>query len=107
MILYRAISDAEKEDLRIYQKFRTQINTLEAKQFFCSETAMLEYIQAASIRQFMPPYTYTVSVFIEDHCFENLTYEQQVLDGHEAISIDSSHLYNFNECVNFIKVHAI
>jgi hypothetical protein len=107
MILYRAISDAEKKDLGIDQKFRTQLNTLEAKQFFCSETAVLEYIQASSIRQFIPPYTYTVSVFIDDHCFENLTYEQQVLDGHEAISIDSSHLYNFNKCVNFIEVYAI
>jgi len=85
MILYRAISDAEKEDLGIDQKF----------------------IQLASIRQFIPPYTYTVSVFIDDHCFENLTYEQQVLDGHEAISIESNHLYNFNKCVNFIEVYAI
>lgn len=107
MILYRAISDAEKEDLGIDQKFRTQINTLEAKQFFRSEIAVWEYIQLASIRQFIPPYTHTISVFIDDHCFENLTYEQQVLDGHEAISIESNHLYNFNKCVNFIEVYVI
>ncbi|MBW0161756.1 MAG: hypothetical protein HYI21_06870 [Sediminibacterium sp. Gen4] len=107
MILYRAISDAEKEDLGIDQKFRTQINTLEAKQFFRSEIAVREYIQLASIRQFIPPYTHTISVFIDDHCFENLTYEQQVLDGHEAISIESNHLYNFNKCVNFIEVYVI
>ncbi len=77
MIVYRAISAAENEDSGLDQKFRTQINTLEAKQFFCSETAVLEYIQSTFIRQFIPPYTYTVSVFIDDHCFENLIYSNK------------------------------
>lgn len=47
MVLYRAVSTAEKDDIQNHKQFRTQINTLEAKQFFCNETAVVEYIIAS------------------------------------------------------------
>jgi len=107
MVLYRAVSTAEKDDIQTHNHFRTQINTLEAKQFFSTETAVLEYIVASIKRSFIPPYTYLLTVSIDDQCFLHVTHTRQELDGHDAISIDQQHLAHFNKFVTFIVSNVI
>lgn len=69
MVLYRAVSTAEKDDIQIHKQFRTQINTLEANQFFCNEIAVREYVVASVKRNFVPPYTYILTVSVDDQFF--------------------------------------
>lgn len=107
MVLYRAVSTAEKDDIETLKYFRTQINTLEAKQFFSSETGVVEYVIASVKRRFIPPYTHILSVSIDDQCYLHVTHQQQELDGHEAISIDQQHLPHFNKFVTFMEVNVI
>ena len=45
--LYRAISQQEKDDYDSQQIFRTGRNTLEAKQFFKSRTAVKEFVDSS------------------------------------------------------------
>jgi hypothetical protein len=107
MVLYRAVSDAEQEDIKTHNHFRIQLNTLEAKQFFFTEHAVQEYIAFAIFREFIPPYTYILTVSIDDQCFEHVTHDRQELDGHDAISIDKEHLQHFNEFISFVEVYVI
>ncbi|TDO28775.1 hypothetical protein [Sediminibacterium goheungense] len=107
MVLYRAVSTAEKDDIQIHKQFRTQINTLEAKQFFSSEVAVSEYVAASVKRNFIPPYTYILTVSINEQCFLHVTHNRQELDGHDAISIDQQHLSLFNKFVIFIEPNVI
>ena len=107
MVLYRAVSTAEKEDIQTHKHFRTQINTLEAKQFFSSESAVVEYVIASFKRRFIPPYTHILSVSIDDQCFQHVTHNRQELDGHDAINIYQQHLPHFNKFVTFIEVNVI
>ncbi len=107
MVLYRAVSTAEKDDIQIHKQFRTQINTLEAKQFFCTELAVLEYLAFAIACQFIPPYTYILSVSIDDQCFQHVVHDRQELDGHDAISINKEHLPHFNQFINFVETYVI
>lgn len=107
MVLYRAVSTTEKDDIQTHNHFRTQINTLEAKQFFSSEIAVVEYVIASIKRCFIPPYTHILSVSIDDQCFLHVTHNQQELDGHDAISIDQQHLPHFNKFVTFMEVNVI
>lgn len=107
MILYRAVSDAEQEDIQLHNCFRTQINTLEAKQFFCNEVAVREYVVASIKRNFVPPYTYILTVSVDDQFFLQVTHIRQELDGHDAINIDQQHLNCFNKFITFIQPNDI
>lgn len=55
-MLYRAVSKAEKTDYEYSGIFRTGKNTLEAKQFFQSEPAVLEFALEALSCGYIPAY---------------------------------------------------
>jgi hypothetical protein len=99
MLLYRATSIAEYDDLMAHEMFRTADNTLEGKQFFKSRQAVDSFVRIAAERRYRPPYRYLVRVFIEDDLFDNLVHGDLILDGFEAISIHEEHLTDFNNIV--------
>jgi len=101
MILYRAVSADEYKDHIVDEKFRLGDNTLEAKQFFKSETAVMEYVRATVRRSFKPPYRHILTIEIGNECLAAVTYFEQYLDGFEAITIPEDDLPCFNNCVTF------
>jgi hypothetical protein len=101
MILYRAVSADEYKDYMLDETFRLGDNTLEAKQFFKSETAVLEYVRATVKRSFKPPYKHILTIEVDNECFAAIAYFEQYLDGFEAITIPEDDLPSFNNCVIF------
>ncbi len=101
MLLYRAVSADEYKDYVVDEIFRLGDNTLEAKQFFKSETAVLEYVRATVKRSFKPPYKYILTIEVDNECFAAVTSFEQYLDGYEAITIPEDDLPSFNNCVTF------
>ena len=57
MTLYRAGSDKELADYTAFGIFQTGQNTLEGKQFFHTETAVLQFAGEANKIGYRPPYT--------------------------------------------------
>lgn len=108
MKLYRAVSAAEYKDFKTDQNFRTAENTIEGKQFFKSQNAVLEYVEAAVKRGYAPPhYKYLLTITVENQCFDLINYESQILDGHEAITIQEEDLPAFNNCFTFEEVQNV
>jgi hypothetical protein len=101
MILYRAVSAEEYKDYMVDETFRLGNNTLEAKQFFKSETAVLEYVRSTVKRSFKPPYKYILTIEVDNECFAAIVSFEQYLDGFEAITIPEDDLPSFNKCVSF------
>ena len=101
--LYRAISQEEKDDYDIDQLFRTGRNTLEAKQFFNSRTAVTQYIEQSILQDYMPPYTYLLTINIEENCLDTSNPTYMVLDSFHAVSISDMDLLTFSNCVIFVK----
>jgi hypothetical protein len=103
VILYRAISRAEKIDYDTYDQLRTARNTLEGKQFFKSEIAVLEFASNANFRKYKPPYTFILRIGIDEDCLNAIDIDVQILDGFEAMTISEDDLKAFNNCINFVN----
>jgi hypothetical protein len=101
--LYRAISQQEKEDYYSQQMFRTGKNTLEAKQFFKSRTAIKEFVDSSVIQEYDPPYLYLLIIRVDEDCFNVTDHTDMKLDGYDAVNINEEHLLNFNNCVKFVQ----
>jgi hypothetical protein len=107
MKIYRAVSNKERRDYRKDQLFRTAKNTLEAKQFFKSEISAQEFIKESRIRKFSPPYKYLFHIEIDEECVSKIDYDEQILDGYTAITIQESRLPAFDKCITLVIEHAI
>ena len=98
--LFRAISQNEKDDYDQQQQlFRTGINTLEAKQFFKSRTAVKQFVASSVIQQYDPPYLYLLILTIDEGLYNDSNPTNMKLDGYDAINIDEDDLPSFNNCV--------
>jgi hypothetical protein len=107
MIIYRAISNKERLDYLKHRIFRTTSHTLEAKQFFISESGAQELIIRSRISKFSPPYDFVLEIDIDESCLSKIFFYDQPLDGHEALTIPDIHLTDFNKCVNLVIEHEI
>ena len=67
--LFRAISQAEKDDYDETKLFNTGRNTLEAKQFFKSLTAVKQFVASAAMQEYNPAYLYFLTVTVDDDTF--------------------------------------
>lgn len=103
MKLYRAVSVFEKQNYDIHREFRTDINTLEAKQFFRSRTAVTNFVERSVTQNYQPPYMFLYIIDIDEICLDNLEPSYMTLDGYEAVSVDEENLIEFNNCVIFVK----
>lgn len=99
MKLYRAISLKERLDYKKCNQFRTARDTLEAKQFFKSETGVLEFIKDSQTANFSPPYEYLYCIEVYEECMAKIEYDEQILDGYKAVTIQEQYLPDFNKCV--------
>lgn len=107
MKLYRAVSAAEYKDFKTDQNFRTADNTIEGKQFFKSQNAVLEFVEAAVKRGYRPPYKHILIITVENQCFNVINPESQILDGHEAITIQEEDLPGLSNCFIFEEVQNV
>jgi hypothetical protein len=107
MRIYRTVSRVEMDDFRKHRLFRTARNTLEAKQFFKSETGVLDFIRESRRGHFYPPYEYIFHVDIDETCFSNITYAEQEIDRFKAITVQEEDLPRFNNCINFTGEYVI
>lgn len=107
MKLFRTVSDDEWNDYYSHKKFRTAKNTLEAKQFFKSETGVREYKRKADEIIFVPPYRHLLVVELDLRCLSTIPFDEQVIDDYDAITIAEDDLNNFNNCVNFVDRYDI
>jgi len=101
MILFRAVSAEEYKDFIIDLNFRTAENTLEAKQFFKSEKAVLEFVKIAHKRSYRPPYKHILTIDVDSQRLAAIDFESQNLDGYDAITIQEGDLPYFNKCLTF------
>jgi len=107
MKLYRAISYRERQDYKKCKQFRTAKNTLEAKQFFKSETGVFEFIEDSLTGNFSPPYKYMYCIELDEECIAKIEYDEQILVGYKAITIQEQYLRNFNKCVKLAVENVI
>ncbi|RYX83616.1 hypothetical protein EON73_03755 [bacterium] len=92
MKLYRAISKNEMNDFELYGQFQTSKNTLEAKQFFKSKTAVLSFVTESRKQEFDPPYTYLLTIDIDEDYLNSPNIINLNLDGFDAVSIEENGL---------------
>jgi hypothetical protein len=107
MKLFRTVSEAERSDYNGSGIFRTSTNTLEAKQFFKSEIAVQEFIRSSKSQRYSPPYKYLFAIDIDEHCLNQISYDEQELDRFNAITISEEDLPQFNNCINFVEENAV
>jgi len=93
--LYRAVSQQEKDDYDNQQFFRTWRNTLEAKQFFKSRTAVKSFVDSSVMQNYNPPYSYLLIINVDEDCFKMVDRTDMKLDGYDAININEDHLPDF------------
>ncbi len=101
--LYRAISQSEKDDFYIDQIFRTGKNTLEAKQFFKSRTAVSQFVERSVIQNYLPPYLYLLMINIDEECLNESNPTFMILDGFSAVNIEDVNLLSFSKSVIFVQ----
>ncbi len=101
--LYRAVSQQEKDDYDSKKIFRTDKNTLEAKQFFKSRIAIKQFVESSKLQDYDPPYTHLLIISVDEDTFKAIHHIDMKLDGYEAVNIDEDHLLGFNNCVKFVK----
>ena len=77
--LYRAISQNEKDDYDNHKQFRLAKNTLEAKQFFRSRTAVKQFVENSVMQDYNPPYLYLLVIRIDDVLLINANPEEMKL----------------------------
>ena len=104
---YRAVSEAEWKDFNKNQAFTTARNTFEGKQFFKTEEAIREYVSRSYYQKYAPPYTMLIIIDAEIECLKNCRYEEQILDGFSAITIQEQCLKTFNKCFKFERSEAL
>lgn len=102
MKLYRAISEKERENYELHKQFRTNSNTLEAKQFFKSKVAVQSFVKNSVSREFDPPYKYLLTIDIDEDYIQNPNFINLNLDGFDAISIYEDDLPMFNLYIKFV-----
>jgi hypothetical protein len=107
MIVYRAVSNKERQDYQKNRIFRTTRHTLEAKQFFLSANGVQELIKRSRISKFYPAYEVVLEIDIDEDCLSKIFFYVQPLDDHEALTIPDIHLPEFNKCVNLVTEHEI
>ena len=107
VILYRAISKLERDNFADGRKFRTAKNTLEAKQFFKSRTAVNQFVTSSVTQDYFPPYIYLLVIGLDETCFGQMEHTQMKLDGYEAVNVDEDHLEQFGNCVKFVREESI
>lgn len=100
---YRAVSDEEHCDYRNSNCFNTAQNTLEAKQFFRSRTAIREFVASAIDQSYYPPYTWLFILTIDDKKMSHIHFDTMDLNGFEAVSIPEDQLPAFNNCITLVK----
>jgi hypothetical protein len=83
--------------------FHTARNTLEAKQFFKSRTAIREFVVSSMDQKYDPPYTRLLILTLNDSMLSEVSYDEMDLDGFEAISVPEDELPAFNKSVTFVK----
>ena len=105
--LYRAVSNAEYKDWENTNEFRTAKNTLEAKQFFKTEVAVMDFIYQSNTTDLSSPYLFIIEIQVFKTCLENLKADYIKLVTHEAVSIDGDELPDFNKCITFVEGYAI
>ena len=86
--LYRAVSKAEFYDWNDTKEFRTARNTLEAKQFFKSYKAAVDFHNQSLLLNFDNPYVYIFEVHVFTTCINKLEVNHMSLDTHNALSIE-------------------
>jgi len=101
-ILYRAVSQKEKEDIDLNKSFRIGRNTLEAKQFFKRRHSVTQFVANSVLQHYDPVYMHLIILGIDDDCFDTTSYTQK-LDGYDAVHIDEDDLPTFNNCVKFVR----
>ncbi len=94
--LYRAVSQAEKDDYDQTKRFNIGINTLEAKQFFKSPVAVRQFVQRSVIQDYDPPYIYLLTITVNTDLLTQANPDDGLLDGFEAITIAEADLNAFN-----------
>ena len=101
--LFRAISQSEKDDFDQTKVFRTGRNTLEAKQFFKSLTAVKQFVASSVIQAYNPPYLYLLIITIDHDLLKEANPTNMKLDGYEALNIAEDDLMPFNNCIIFVE----
>src|SRR6266567_3036392 len=104
--LYRVVSQLEKDDFDKHGFFRTEKNTLEAKQFFRSTDAIKEFVNKALLQEYYPPYEYLFTIIIDKEDFSNIPHTNIELDSYDAISIHEDNLTIFNNNIKFVNQEA-
>ena len=105
--LYRAISQKEKDDYDELKIFRTGKNTLEAKQFFKSRTAVKQFVASSVIQDYDPAYIYLLVIEVDEELFDKSNPSNMKLDGYDAVNVDEDDLPSFNNCVIFVKQESL
>jgi len=105
-VLYRAVSQQEKEDIDTKGVFRVGRNTLEAKQFFKTRIAVLQFVANSVVQRYDPIYAFLIIVGIDDTSFDSAERTQK-LDGYDAVHIEEEDLPAFNNCVKFVRQEAL
>ncbi len=103
MKLYRAVSEKEKNDYDNFGEFRTSKNTLEAKQFFKSRTAVLSFVKRSVVQEYDPSYKYLLIIDVDEDYLQNSNVSHLSLDGFDAVSIEENGLLNFSFYINFVR----
>jgi hypothetical protein len=107
MLLFRAMSMAEFTDYRTSGLLQIAGQTLEAKQSFRSVVAVMGFVERADAQGFIPRYARTLTFFLDTECFPANALQEQILDGHLAVTIAEEHLPQLNNCINFVSSHVI
>jgi hypothetical protein len=101
--LYRAVSQAEKDDYEKSGVFRLARNTLEAKQFFKSRITVKQFVESSVLRTYNPPYLYLLTITVDADRLTMANPDHMPLDGYEALTIAEDDLTAFNNCVIFVE----
>ena len=101
--LYRVVSKREWDNYQKTQLLSIAENTLEAKQFFKSRKAVLDFFKSSKEQNYTPPYVSLLVFQVDDSKFKKILYDSMLLDGYEAISIPENQLAAFNKIVTFVK----
>lgn len=84
--LFRAVSQQEKEDYDERLIFRTGRNTLEAKQFFKTRTAVSSFVGDSIAQNYDPAYAHLMMITFDDDQFD-IAQRTRKLDGYDAVQL--------------------
>ena len=107
MLLFRAMSIAEYKDYRQSGQLHITDRSLEAKQFFRSAVAAIDFAEKAAIQGFSPRYARMLTFDLDPDCFPSAAMQEQILDGHQAVTIAEEDLRNLNNCITFVDEYVL